>query len=232
MKFFKTIGKNSLPDFQKTKNKELTNGLKLDSTAYYKNGKKKAKYYRFSDNFPLYFVKEFDSLISGTYSQGFRLISNYKINQIGYNPSINSNPDVTKYGYWEYFVDEEKVKHELWASMLQEQFEWYPSGQLKFKAEFASYNKQKCHYKYLENGDIKEEFLSQTTKRISVIRSYNYSSSGKLILINTYSSPNGIMKKELLKRELFYPSGKLKMAENFVGTYTIKYYKEDGAERN
>jgi antitoxin component YwqK of YwqJK toxin-antitoxin module len=113
----------------------------------------------------------------------------------------------------------------------KEKYEWYPSGSLKFTSHYgASYNLSK-HTIYLENGAIKEEYLAQTPTQNSVIKSYYYSPEGVLLLINTYNSNNGITKQGLIKRELFYPSKKLKMVEILGTNYSIKYYNEDGTER-
>ena len=159
------------------------------------------------------------------------MISNYNQQTLNSQQSIWANPDNTKYGYWEYFENGKRVKHEMWMSVLQEKYEWYPSGKLKFISHYGHYNKEKKHVFYLENGSIMEEFHFQTKTRRSFIKSYEYSSLGKIILINTYNSINGITKQGLQKREVFYPSGKLKMMENFTGGYQIKYYNEDGTER-
>ena len=46
-----------------------------------------------------------------------------------------------------------------------------------------------------------------------------------------YNSDDGILKNELNKRTIYYPSGQIKVEENFGTYYTIKYYNEDGTER-
>lgn len=231
MKYFKKIEKNASPDFSSAIDLNINNTLKRDSISYFENGKIKAKYYKIASNFPLYFVQEFDPENPKNYAQGYRLITNYSFAGIPLQKSVWTNPDMTKYGYWEYFEDGVRVKHERWASILQERYEWYPSGELKVDAQYGQYNKSTYYLHYLENGDIKEEFRSQTATLVPFLKCYNYSTEGKVILINTYNSSNGITKQGLQKRELFYPSGQVKMEENYVGTYTIKYYNEDGTPK-
>ena len=231
MKLYKKLNPEQFPNFNSLNKAVSRNTLKLDSMAYFKNGKIKAKYYRFADNFPLYFVEEFDFINPRTYSCGFRLIQNYS-SPFGYqNKPIWGNTDVTKYGYWKYFVNGEKIGHELWASTLQEKYQWHSNGQLKYASKIGYSNKPRYYICYHESGKIKEEFIAKTTKNNPSIKKYHYSKEGKLLLINTYYSNNGISKQSLIKREIFYPSGKLKMEENFLRVYTIKYYNEDGTER-
>lgn len=230
-KYFKKLIMNTTPDFRSVERKAFKNKLKIDSTAYFTNGRIKANYYVVSPNFPLIYVQEFDSANTNTYSRGYHLLSNYKKQTIPVVKPLRPNNAGTKYGYWEYFENGLRTKHEIWASILQQKFEWYPSGQLKSATHFAFYNKEAKHIRYLENGAIKEAFYAQTKTVISFLKSYAYSSRGDVILINTYYSSNGISKQGLQKRELFYPSGALKMEENFVGTYTITYYNEDGTKR-
>ena len=231
MKLFKKLKPNAGPDFKSVKRKDFKNTLKLDSTAYFRNGEKKAKYYIVSQNYPLYYVQEFDSVKPGCYSQGFHLMQNYNTHGVSLGQSVWTKSESAKYGYWEYFENDKRIKHELWASKLQQKFEWYPSGQLKRIRHLGDFNKQMTYTYYLENGDIKEEFQAQSTIQKSSIKTYGYSIQGELILINTYNSSNGITKQGLQKREIFYPSGKLKMEENYVGIYTIKYYNKDGTEK-
>jgi antitoxin component YwqK of YwqJK toxin-antitoxin module len=230
MKYFKELKSNLAPDFRSVERKEFKNTLKLDSVARYTNGEKKAKYYIIADNFPLYFVQEFDSIHPSDYAQGYHL-KNHNGGIAYPGTPIWSNAASSKYGYWEYFENDKIVKHELWASMLQEKYEWYPSGQLKYATQYGHSNKENGHVFYLENGNIKEEFRMQTTTQSSYLKTYAYSSKGKIAILTTYNSINGLTKQDLQKRELFYPSGQLKMEENYVGAYTIKYYNEDGTER-
>jgi len=231
MKLFENIKTNVDPDFRSIEKIDFKNTLKLDSTANFKNGKKKAKYYIVSENYPLYYVQEFDSVNPGSYSQDFRLLQNYNSPVAMIRQPVWANLESTKYGYWEYFENDKRIKHELWASVRQQKFEWYPSGRLKSETFLGQANKPMTYKYYLENGDLKEEFQTQSATQKSSIKTYKYSIQGALILINTYNSSNGITKQGLRKREIFYPSGKLKMEENYGGTYTIKYYNEDGTER-
>ncbi len=230
MKLFRKLKPNASPDFKASKSYKTT--LRIDSTAHFTNGKTKARYFVVHPNFPLYYVQEFDSINPSCFAQGFRLISNYNGPKVPTYQSTWGNTENTKYGYWEYFEHGNRVKHELWASRLQQKFEWFPSGQLKFAMQFNGSNNNMSYIHYLKNGDIKEEYQTKTTTRSSFIKSYTYSPQRKVILINTYNSTNGITKQGLQKRALFYPSGKLKMVENYIGTYSIKYYNEDGTEKN
>lgn len=231
MKHFKKLKTGMYPEFRTTEATRFKNSLKLDSTAYFSNGKTKAKYYLLYPNFPLYFVREFDQKNLNCYAQGFRLIQNQNIEGFSYGQGIWSDQNTTKYGYWEYFENDKRVKHEMWASVLQEKFEWYLSGQLKYATYSTQPNREIKHIHYLENGAIEKEFYTNPTSKKSYIRRYSYSPQGKIILISTYESSNGISKQGLRKRELFYPSGKLKMEENHTDGYSIKYYNEDGSER-
>lgn len=231
MEFFKELELKSQPNFRTLESKKFKSTLKLDSTAFFPNGRQKAKYYIVADNFPLYFVEEFDSINENLYSQGFHVLQNYKLDgfQHGRSPWINS--ENTKYGYWEYFENGKRVKHELWASVPQEKFEWYASGELKSESYYGHYNQGLRYVHYLANGLIKREFSAQSQTNLGLIKSYNYSPQGILILIDIYKSSNGITKQELYKRELFYPNGKIKMKEELGGNYYIKYYNEDGTAR-
>lgn len=233
MKYYKELKENESPNFMNEESLPLKNTLKSVTTTFYSNGNKKAHYYQYYPNFPLYFVQEFDSINPHHYAQGFRfinIISAPNFDQYTTN-SIWNNPYTNKYGYWEYFEGDKRLRLEFHASILQEKYEWYPSGSLKFTSLYgASYNLSK-HTIYLENGAIKEEYLAQTRTENSVIKSYYYSPEGVLLLINTYKSNNGITKQGLIKRELFYPSEKLKMVEILGTQYSIKYYNEDGTER-
>ncbi len=232
MPLFSELKKAASPVFLPLESKDFKKSLKLDSTAYFANGDKKAKYYIVAQNFPLYFVQEFDSIHSNNYSQGFRLLSAYNIpGGIAYGQAVWANGDVTKYGYWEYFENDIRIKHELWASSLWQQFETYPSGQLKSETHYGHPNQEVMHFHYLENGKIKEEYHKQSSTHNPILKEYAYSPKGTLVLINSYKSTNGVTKQSLQKRELYYPSGSLKMEESFVGTYSIKYYNEDGTER-
>jgi hypothetical protein len=229
MEHFTELKQGAAPDFILAGSMEIKKTLKLDSTAQFANRKTKAKYYKVADNFPLYFVQEFDSIHPNNYSQGYRLMQgNGSLYPAPFSVWRNSDP--TKYGYWEYFENDKRIRHELCASILLEKYECYPSGQLKFAAQYGQSNKETKHIHYLEDGKIKEEFHHQTSTRNSTIKVYEYSTKGNLILISTYKSLNGITKQEIQQRELFYPSGQLKMEENFVSTYTIKYYNEDGTK--
>ncbi len=233
MKYFNTLKKKNSPKFAPENDKRLTNQLKLDSTTYFANGGIKTKYFKVADNFPLYYMQEFDSINPSQIAQGFRLLSYYKKGQEMplAQSSIWTNNTNSKYGYWEYFERDKRFKHELWAGTLQQKFEWYPSGQLKF-ASFSGHSKQDMkHVYYLEDGKVKEEFFTQTNTRRSAIKEYSYSKKGDLILVETYDSLNGITRQGLQKRELYYPTGSLKMEENFIGVYSIKKYNPDGTER-
>src|SRR5690554_4272978 len=128
MKYFKELERNATPDFKSVEKKEIKNTLQLDSTAYFPNGKTKANYFVVAANFPLYYVREFDSINPSIYSQGFHLLSNYNGKQVQLNKSVWHNPANTKYGYWEYFENGKRIKHEMWVSVLQQKFEWYSSG--------------------------------------------------------------------------------------------------------
>jgi hypothetical protein len=231
MKTFQKLKKNDPPIFKINDSPQFKNTLKLDSTAFFNNGKLKTKYFILYPNFPLYFVQEFDS-ISDNFSQGFRLMQNYNQPSIGSMQSIWANNDYSKYGYWEYFENGSRTKHEMWASILQESYEWYNSTQIKSITHYGQANKETKHLYYLENGSIREEFYIQTKFAASLIKEYLYSEEGALLLVNTYKSSNGIIKEELLKRELYYPSGKVKMIEAYLGTYSIKYFNENGTKKN
>ncbi|PWH86863.1 hypothetical protein [Brumimicrobium oceani] len=233
MKYFKELKQDTLPNFKavNTEN-EIKNRLELDSTAFYSNGAVKAEYYTLADNYPLYFVKEFDSIHKDKYAQGLRLLTSYNLNAESIYKSIWSNSDNTKYGYWEYFENDKPVKHELWASIISEKYVWFSSGKLKTKIDFGGYNKSKKYTHYLENGLIREE-----SKKIDQTNQYRvisnlYSSDGTLIQRNTYDTFDGFTKQNLYKREVFYPSGNIKMEEILMGTYNIKNYKEDGTAKN
>jgi hypothetical protein len=233
MKFYKELKESESPNFMNEESLPFKNTLKSVTTTFYSNGNKKAHYYQFYPNFPLYFVQEFDSVNPNHYAQGFRyinIISATNFDQFTTH-SIWTNPYTNKYGYWEYFEDDKRLRLELWASTLQEKYEWYPSGSLKFSSQYGASNNLSKHTIYLENGAIKEAYLAQTPTQNSVIKSYCYSPEGVLLLINTYNSNNGITKQGLIKRELFYPSEKLKMVEILGTNYSIKYYNEDGTER-
>jgi len=231
MKYFEKLNSGTPVDFISAQSKGLECSLKLDSTAYYSNGNTKAKFYVITEHFPLYYVQEFDSIMTSSYSQGFHLMSNYKTPQPTYYQSVWASPSNSKYGYWEYIENGSRVKHEIWASMLLEQYEWYSSGQLKSETYYGQTHGEMKHAHYLENGSIAEDYNMASTTVGSFLKAYAYNSKGALILINTYHSLNGISTQGLQKREAFYPSGVLKMEENYVGTYSIKYYNEDGTER-
>ena len=232
MKYYKELNAGESANFVNEESLPFKINLKIDTTTYYTNGNKKANYYKFAPNFPLYFVQEFDSLYPNKYAQGFHLMTNYpKPNFSSFSYStIWNNPNITKYGYWEYFENEKRLGLEMWASFLQQKYEWYPSWKIKYESNFGQTNKLSKHTVYLENGAIKEEFWAQTHTQRSEIKSYVYSPEGTIILIKTYDSNNGITKQGLTKRELFYPSGKRKMVEVLGNNYNIKYYNEDGKE--
>jgi hypothetical protein len=233
MKHFKLIERNTSPDFKSKDRKAIKHTLKLDSTSYYANKKKKANFYIFPGTNNLYFTEEFDSINERKNAQGVRLIQPNHNNLVWSKQSVWADSDNTKCGYWDYFENDTLAKHELWASVIQERFEWYPEGQLKSESYFVRSNDELKHAYYLKNGAIKEIFTVDPTTKLSQIKTYAYSPDGTVVLINTYKSLNGIIKQGLIKRELFYPSGKLKMEENLgQRNYSIKYYNEDGTERN
>jgi antitoxin component YwqK of YwqJK toxin-antitoxin module len=231
MKYFEAIQAISSPQFQSENRDNIKNNLKLDSTAYFLNGNKKAKYYVVTDQFPLYYVEEFDSINSSFYSQGFRLLTNRNGVKSQTSQPVWTIRDNTKYGYWEYFENGKRVKHELWTAVIKEKYEFYPTGQLKSEFIFGDSNTESKYTYYLENGNLKEEFFTEPKTRKSYIKSYVYSPQGTALIINIYNSSNGRTRQGLHRRELFYPSGKLKMEENFDRTYDIKYYNEDGTRR-
>ncbi len=230
MKYFKKIPLSPLPDFKRADREPYKNTLKLESTTYFSNGKTKAKYYIIGENFPLFYAVEYDSLNPSTFAQGFRFKPYDNAPFVAKNQPIWTTAN-TKYGYWDYYDNEQFVKHEMWAGVLQQVFEWYPSGQLKFCNYLEQSTTEKKQVRYLENGSIQEEFYLAKPYNQPQLKYYAYSPEGILLLISTFKSSNGISKDALIKRELFYPSGKLKMEENWVSTYAIKYYNEDGTER-
>lgn len=122
MKSFKKLKNNEPPIFRINDTPPYKNALKLDSKVFFDNGKLKAKYYILYPNFPLYYVQEFDS-VNNNYAQGFRLLQNNNAINIGYAQSIWANDDYSKHGYWEYFENGVRIKHEMWSSMLQEKYE-------------------------------------------------------------------------------------------------------------
>lgn len=231
MDFYKPLKSNTPPNFKAVEQKDFKIKLKLDSTAYFPNGDPKAKYYQLYKNYPLYYVVEFDPVQFTHYSQGLRLV--HAGNQIGLQgyQSVWASSDNTKYGYWEYYEDDKVVKHEMWASFCQGKYEWYPAGQLKSATELGQSNKKRSYTRYLENGKILEDYQINPATRYGEITVYSYSSKGVLLLKTTHHSSNGITKQGIVKRALFYPSGQLKIEENFIGTYTIKYFNEDGSQR-
>ena len=232
LKYFKDLDSNTQPNFREiTKDKDLKNNLNLDSTAYFLKGDIKAEYYKISGNFPLYFVKEFDSLNKDLHAQGLRLLTNYNhITEQSYQ-SIWADSDNTKYGYWEYFENVKCVKHEFWAPAMSHQYTYYPSGHLKTSIDLGRSNNSAKYTYYLENGLIIEESEKIEQTRQYLIKSNIYSKDGTLVQINTFKSLNGFTKQDLYKREIFYPSGKIKIEEILQGTYLIKYYNEDGTEK-
>lgn len=231
---YEKIETNAAPNFIREAHFRMKKYLKLDSTDYYNNGEKKTEYYIYEKNFPFYYVQEFDSLNPLNIARGFRMLSQYKNPQLArpYQLSVWSNSDYTKYDYWEYYEDGVLVKHELWASQLQQTFEWYPSGQLQSKTDLGSFNQVASYSRYLENGLIKEELTPPQGVETAEIKSYIYSTDGSLVQINTYHSDGGMKKREMKRRSVFYPSGQLKIEEQLGRHYTIKYYNEDGTNRN
>jgi len=143
MDLFQGLESNGTPDFKKSSIDVGKQKMKLDSTAYFDNGKKKAEYFIYAKDFPLYYVKEYDATNPDNYSQGFRLLTSYKIPNTEFflGNSIWTNADYTKYNYWEYFENGACVKHELWASVMQHKHEWYPSGQIKSTLQSGQTNK-------------------------------------------------------------------------------------------
>ena len=230
---FEKIKTNAAPNFTREAQFRMKKVLKLDSTAYYNNGEKKTEYYIYEKNFPFYYVQEFDSLNPLNIARGFRMLSQYKNPQLArpYQLSVWNNSDYSKYDYWEYYEGDRLVKHELWSSRLQQSFEWYPSGRLKSKIEWDNSNKLVKYSRYLESGLIKEKLIPTRGANTAEIEYYIYSSDGELVQINTYHSDGGMEKREMKRRSVFYPSGQLKMEEQFGRHYTIKYYNEDGTNR-
>lgn len=231
MSGFNTFKSDRIPSFSTYEGKDATKLLKLDSTAYYNNGRIKAKFYEYAEHYPLYYVQEFDSIQEESYAQGFHLLSNYNGPVISVNHSVWTNNDNTKYGYWECFEKGKRKKHEFWASVPYEKYEWYASGELKSETTIGNYGQGMKYAQYLENGLIKEEFHTHSQTNIGAIKSYAYSSKGELVMISTYKSSNGITKQELIERSLFYPSGQLKLEEQLGTSYSIKHYNEDGTEK-
>ncbi len=233
MKFFTPIKKNEAPNFLSTESYGIKNELKLDSTAYFANGKSKALYYEVAASFNLFFVQEFDSIDPMSYAQGFRLMSNYHYpaHDKKLPIAVYGNKETNKYGYWEYFENGVCIQHEMWTGWLNGQYVWYPSRKIKWENHFDYYSQKPNKVYYLENGAIKENFYLDETSRVPLLKIYAYSDDGHVAIVKTFKSANGITKQELVKRELFYPSGQLKMEENFTGNYTVKYFNENGTER-
>lgn len=234
MNFFKKLNTNTLLNFQKIEHKAFKLKLKLNKVTRFSNENVKANYFFVSKGFPLYYVQEFDSTNATNYVQGFLLILDTNQTKAFPNQSLSVWRDNrnTRYGYWEYYENGKRTKHELWASQLQEQFEWYPSGQLKVEMYIDQYGKGIQRKHFLEDGTIKEEAYTNPKTRKYTIKQYTYSQTGNLVMVTAFDSPNGVIKQGLQSRTLFYPSGQLKMEENFIGTYNIKYYNQDGTERN
>lgn len=226
---FRKLNKNEVPDFSSEEEVNYKRKLKLDSTTYYENGKVQAKYFNIYKGYPLCFVQEFDSVNPQIYSQGCRL-SPFTNDQSTGRYSVWSNDNTTKYGYWEYFENGIRTKHEYWASVLTNQYEWYNSGKLKSCTNYARANKENMHEFYHENGKLKESFFMGSRNQQSELKRYSYSPEWKLIMITSYNSATGKTTQGVQKRKIFYPSGQLKMEENFISTYSIKYYNEDGTE--
>ena len=130
MNYFQKLDSNTTPTFSYKGSSPFKFTLKLDSIARYPNGKTKVKYYKIADNFPLHYVQEFDSLNPTTYAQGFRLLMHPPGLENNVKQAVWANAENTKYGYWEYIENGKRLKHEMWASMLQARFEWYPIGRL------------------------------------------------------------------------------------------------------
>ncbi|RFC53161.1 hypothetical protein [Brumimicrobium aurantiacum] len=232
MKTFQTLKKSELPHFNSYNFQEHKIKLKLDSTAYFKNGNVSVKYFLVTKNFPLIYVQEFDSINPSKFAQGFRLITAYKHPQ---GPQINlgnwTQNSNNKYGYWEYFQNENKYKHEFWSSVLLESYEWFNPKKLKEVYTFQQRNYNTTIKVYFKNGLLKSEFTRIHQPYSAELKEYNYNEEQNLILLNVYHSDDGILKNKLKKRLIYYPTGKLKMEEKFDSQYNIKYYNEDGTER-
>jgi antitoxin component YwqK of YwqJK toxin-antitoxin module len=228
MKNFKTI--KGVPNFQKEDQHPPKTNLKLDSTAYFTNGKTKAIYYKVAPNYPLHYVQEFDSVNPNSYAHGYQVIQPTAHSWMPKQTPIWKSAYQNKSGYWEYIKNGKRTKLEMWASLLKEKYEWYPSGQLKKVTRYSAAHLVLKHTYYNPKGLILEEYTAKTKRQNASLKIYSYSSTGQLIMASTYHSSNGIIPQGLQKRTIYYPTGQLKMEENFVGSYSIKYYSKDGKE--
>lgn len=229
MTHFKKIEKNSIPFFETRDKLGIKLKLKLDSTAFYKNGNVKSKVYLITKNFPLFYSQEFDSATSSLTAEGCLLLlqNNSNTNNAVWKDNLSN-----KYGYWNYYFNEAFYKHEVWAGYKFGEYEWYQNGQLKSEHSTSQYNKPTTKKYYLKNGLLKEEFVTSTNNRNNFLKEYFYSSKGKITMINTFKSLNGITREELVKRKLFYSTGALKTEENYENNYHIKHYNEDGTTKS
>jgi hypothetical protein len=231
IKSFKKLTKNTDSSFDRSDENQFENTLKIERTTHYANGNLKVRVYRLAENFPLKYVQEFDSLFPENYAQGYRM----EVAQAGINRRLSSiwkTGDVTKYGYWEYFEEGKRIKLELWQTYPQKQFEWHKSGELKKETHFGAINKVDRHKEYTADGKVIIEFeRSATAQQDGIMDCYLFTENGMLAMCNSYASSNGVTRKDLVKRVVYYPSGQPKMEERFEGGYTVKNYNEDGTEK-
>ena len=181
----------------------------------------------------MYYVEEIYKDGSERKSSGFRLIQNYTnpYTELASKPSIWTNSDVAKHGYWQHYENGNLVKHELWASYKTEGYEWYPSGALKFKGVFGQYHQKNGYSRYLENGKIQSTYLKESNNHLAQIVDYIYDSSGNLIMENHFNSNNGISRQNLAKRLTYYENGVLKTEELMQNYYSIKRFNQDGTAK-
>lgn len=230
MRHFKTIQKN--PQFNLTTWPPFKLSLKLDSTAYYINGKPKVKYYQVAPNFPLFYVQMYDSLDPSKIAQGYQLIQPHQRTWNSLKVPVIGNAFQSKYGYWEYYQKGKRTRHELWSAVLKEKYEFFANSQLKSESYYGNAQRETKHVYYNMKGAILEEYVAKSNKQKESLKIYTYSTMGSLVILSIYNSANGITKQGLQKRSLYYPSGKLKMEESFSPTYHIKYYNEDGTQKS
>ncbi len=236
MKFFDPLDLGESPDFFSSR-AAFKNEMKLDSTSHYTNGSVKAKYFIQYPNYPLYYVEEFDSISKEMTAAGFRML----IKQVDYwainKKAVWSNTNLNKYGYWEYFKEGVRTKHELWAGGLMEEFHWYSVGKLKYEFHQSTpypQNKDSEVLKfahYLSNGNMDHRCFSNNSNRSSFLEFYTYDNKGRILLLERYSCIDGISPEKLIHRSLYYPNGQLKMSEEIKPSYQIKYFNNDGTEK-
>ncbi|PKR79805.1 hypothetical protein CW751_13320 [Brumimicrobium salinarum] len=220
---------DTVPNFEVKKGDEVKINLKAHQTFRFSNGEKKAVYYKLSEDFPLYYVQEFDSIQQGKFAQGMRLIQG-ELSDINSecNTPLTSEEHQNKYGYWEYFAENAMVKLAYFSYNLREKYEWFPIGELKSELIINNANKIQKNVSYLENGQIKSELLQQNGGNQYRITYNFYLDNGKLIMRKVYHSSNGINKEKLIERTTFYDSGELRMHETLGKNYNIRKYDKDG----